>query len=78
MELLLQEKKVSHHNCEEDTKKYLVKILDHVRSIKCLRETIQSIEKAKAIIHDREQAVFKAFQNRSDEIQVISDFSLLN
>jgi hypothetical protein len=44
MELLLQEKKVNLHNSEEDTRKYLVKVLDSVRNIKILRKTLETIE----------------------------------
>jgi len=49
MELLLQEKKVKLHNCEEETRQYLVKILDSTRNIKILRKTLDSIDKAKLI-----------------------------
>ena len=71
MELLLQEKKVTLHNSEEDSKKYLVRILESVRTIKVIRKTLTSIEQATQINQANEIQVMQAFMKRQVQLRVV-------
>lgn len=77
MQLLLQEKKVTLHNCEEETKKFLMRILENVRATKVCRKTIETMEKARELAQQNEAEVTHAFRRRQIEIKVVSDFLLL-
>jgi hypothetical protein len=78
MDLLLQEKKVAMSNCEEDTKKYLLKILGHIREVKQFRMIVKEFERRRSEFENNEKDIFKAFRRRNEEISVIMDISLLN
>lgn len=77
MQLLLQEKKVTLHNCEEETKKFVMRTLDCVRATKILRKTLTTLEQARELAQLNEAEVTQAFRKRQVELKVVSDFLLL-
>ena len=78
MDLLLQEKKVSQANSEEDTKKIMVKMLSHLRSIKVLRKDVEELDQTKKFHGLKENEIIKAFINRKKETEVVYNLILLN
>lgn len=78
MELLLQEKNVALLNCEEDTKKSILQLMERIRSIRTHRCICEEALKIKEQSAENEKQILAEFKKRQVEIEVIRNLALLS
>lgn len=78
MELLLQEKNVTLHNCEEDTKTSILQMMERIRCIRTYRAICEEAVKIKELATENEKLIVKQFEKRQTEVEVIKNLALLS
>lgn len=77
-ELLIKERKITQNNAEEDTKKALINLLNHLREIKNIRRRLCKIDEQKAKLVKKEREIVLHFKRRNQEIELMNDIITLN
>ena len=62
----------------EESKRILVKMLGHLKSIKALKQNIESLETEKRLNNEAEQELVEVFKVKQKEIEVMTSMASLS